>query len=157
MAAASLLSGLTIYNRFFASAHLVEYDVGGGLPNKRLRFVVPGCQPLIDGPLKFFHAVEGSPADHPFRDEAKKAFDLVQPGTARRSEVKMEAPSLARLQPSLNSRALMSRVVVHDEVYVLIRWHLSFQMVEKLDELFGAMAGQTTTDHSSIENVERGE
>ncbi len=38
-------------------------------------------------------SVKGYPADHPIGDEPEKAFDLVGPGTAGGSEVKMEPAS----------------------------------------------------------------
>ena len=136
---ASLLSELTLYNSFPASADLVENDIGSGFPDKRAGLVIPGGQPLIDRALKFSHAVEGSSANHSVGNESEETFDLVEPGTARGGEVKKEAASLFRLQPALDGRTFVRGIVVHDEVSLLFRPQLLFQLVEKLDELLGPM------------------
>lgn len=94
---ASLLSGLILYNSFPAAADLIEDDIGGGFPDERSGFVVPGRQPLIDGSLQFFDAMEGSTTDHSVGDESEQAFHLVEPGTARGCEMKTEASPLLRL------------------------------------------------------------
>ena len=93
----SLLSGLILYNGFPAAANVVEDDIGGGFPDERSWFVVPGRQPLIDGSLQFIDAMEGSATDHSIGDEPEQAFDLVEPGTARGGEMKVEASPLLRL------------------------------------------------------------
>jgi hypothetical protein len=42
-------------------------------------------------------------------------------------------------------------------VKFLIRRHLLFQLVEKPDELLGAMARKATRNHLTVEDIERGE
>src|ERR1700682_331130 len=155
--ATSLLSGLTLYNSLSAAAHLVQDDIGSGFPDERLGFPVPVSQPLIDGRLQFFDTMECSAADHAVGDEPEEAFDLVEPGTACRREVKVEAAPLRRFQPALDRRALVRGIVVHDEVNLLVRRHLFFQLVEKLDELLGAMPGQATANDFPVQDVEGGE
>jgi hypothetical protein len=39
-------------------------------------------------------------------------------------------------------------------VNVLVGRHLFLQLMEKPDELFGAVSGQTTADHFSVQNIE---
>ena len=65
----SLLSGLTFYNGLSATPHLVENDVCGCFPFKRLGFIVPVGEPLIDRTFQFIYAMEGPAADHAVRDE----------------------------------------------------------------------------------------
>src|SRR5260370_19475771 len=150
----SLLSGLILCNGFLAAAHLVEDDVGRGFPDEGLRFIVPVRQPLINRSLQFAHTKESAAADHSVGDESEKAFHLIEPGTTGRCEVKVEAPPPFRLEPSLNSLAFMGGIVVHDQMHVLVRWHLFFQLVEKFDELLGAMARLATANHPAIQHVE---
>jgi len=49
----SLLSWLILYNGFFATAHLVQNDVGGGLPDEGFGLFVPGCEPPVYGAFQF--------------------------------------------------------------------------------------------------------
>ena len=122
-----LLSWLSFYNRLFAPAHLVQDDVGGGLPLEGLGFVVPVRQPSIHRLLQFTGTMEGSAADHAVGDEAEKSFHLIEPGAAGRGEVEMKTLPFFRLQPSLyvstlvracnadhcQSRRLHTRAMLH--------------------------------------------
>ena len=65
---ASLLSGLTVYNGLLATAHLVENDVGSRFPFKRLGFVVPVSEPLVDGTFQFIYTMESATPNHAVRD-----------------------------------------------------------------------------------------
>jgi hypothetical protein len=47
-------------------------------------------QPIVDGALQFFNAVKSTATNHPFGNQTKESFDLVQPGTTRRCEMEME-------------------------------------------------------------------
>ena len=49
----SLLSWLILYNGFFAAAHLVQNDVGGGLPDEGFGLFVPACEPPVYGAFQF--------------------------------------------------------------------------------------------------------
>ena len=71
--------------------------------------------------------------------------------------MKVESPPFLRLQPTLHFGALVSAVVVHDQMDLLISRKLFFEMIEELHELPAAVAMLTSTDHFSIQNVERGE
>jgi len=53
LAEPSLLSWLIVYNRFLAAAHLVQNDVGRGLPDESLGFLVPSREPCVNRPLQF--------------------------------------------------------------------------------------------------------
>lgn len=152
----SLLSGLSLYNSLPAAAHLVQNDIRGSFPDEWLRFIVPLRQPLIDGPFEFLNTTEGAAADHSTCDKRKQTFHLVEPRTAGGSEVKLEAAPLFRFQPSLDDRTLMSGIVIQDEVNVLVRGQLFFQLVEKPDELARAMPELATANHFPVQNIESG-
>ena len=42
-------------SQFFATAHLVEDNVSGSLPDERVRRIVPTGKPAIDCAFQFFH------------------------------------------------------------------------------------------------------
>ena len=70
--------------------------------------------------------------------------------------MKVETPALPRLEPALDGGAFVRAVVVEDEMDIEIRRHFFLQLIEELDELFAAMAGQTGTDDLAIQDVEGG-
>src|ERR1035441_6169864 len=143
-------------SQFFTTAHLVEDNVGGGLPDERFGRVVPACKPRIDGAFQFFHRVEGAPPNHFVSDEPKPAFNLIEPGTAGGCEMEVKAAGLLGLGPTLHAGALVGAVVVENEVDVEFRGHLLFQLMEEFDELLAPMARQATTDDLAIEDIEGG-
>ena len=143
-------------SQFFTTAHLVEDNVGGGLPDERFGRVVPACKPRIDGAFQFFHRVEGAPPNHFVSDEPKPAFNLIEPGTAGGCEMEVKAAALLGLEPTLHGGALVGAVVVENEVDVEFRGHLLFQLMEEFDELLAPMARQATTDDLAIEDIEGG-
>ena len=100
----------------FTTLDLVQDDVGRGLPLKGCRFAIPTGEPFIDRSFQFLGAVEGSATDHPAGDQCEEALNLVQPGTAGGSEVKMKPAPFRWFQPALDFSALVSAVVVHNEV-----------------------------------------
>ena len=53
-------------------------------------------QPFIDRALQFVDAMEGSATDHAVGDQAEQPLDLVEPGTTRGREMKVEASPLLR-------------------------------------------------------------
>src|SRR4051812_11636628 len=69
----------------------------------------------------------------------------------------MEAASPFRLEPTLDLCALMSAVVVHDQVHFLIVGKLSFQVIEEAYELTTAVALLTRADHLAVEDIKSGE
>ena len=60
--------------------------------------------------------MESAAADHFVCDQAKPTLDLIEPRTAGRREMEMEAATLFGLEPALNSSALVGAVVVKDEM-----------------------------------------
>src|ERR1700733_7201246 len=68
-------------SQFSTTAHLVEDNVGGGLPGERFGRVVPACKPRTDGVFQFLHRGKGAAPNHFVRDEPKPPFHLIEPGT----------------------------------------------------------------------------
>lgn len=97
------------------------------------------CEPLIDRLLKFIGAVEGTSTNHPSGDQSKESFDLIQPGTAGRCEVEVEAAPPFRFEPALDLSALVCAVIVHDQVHFLIVGKLPFQVMQEANELAAAV------------------
>ena len=62
-----------------------------GSPSKRFGFFVVLGEVGIDGGLKLSHRREASPANGLGGDTSKETLDHVEPGTASRGEVKVEA------------------------------------------------------------------
>ncbi len=56
--------------------------------------------------------------------------------------MKVESAALLGPEPTLDGRALVSAVIVHDKVNIQIGWYFLFQFVEEPDELPAAMAGR---------------
>src|SRR5260370_24579261 len=58
----------------------------------------------------------------------------------------MNVPARPLGQPVADQRRLMGCVIVHDEMNVQTVWNSGFDLIEKLAELFGAMAPVTLAD-----------
>src|SRR5262249_29849246 len=69
----------------------------------------------------------------------------------------MNMPSRAACQPVTNQRRLVRGVVVHDQVYVEVGWHIRFDLVEELAEFARSVAGEALADDAAGGNVEGGE
>ena len=91
------------------------------------------------------------------RDFGEEPFDLIQPRTTGRGEVKVESAPPFRLEPALDLRALVCAVVVQDQMYFLIAGKLSFQVIQEANELAAAMALLAGADHFAIEDIEGSE
>ena len=73
--------------------------------------------------------------NHPFRNQTEEALHLVEPGTACRSEVKMESATFLGLKPALDGGTFMGRVVGQHDVDGQIRRHFLFDLIEELQKL----------------------
>lgn len=73
-------------------------------------------EPLINRRFQVVVAMESSSTDHPSCNQSEESFDLIQPGTAGRGEVKREAIAFLWLQPALHLGAFVRAVVVQNEL-----------------------------------------
>ena len=113
-------------------------------------------QPIVNGAFQFLNAVKSTASNHPFRNQAKESFDLVEPRTAGRCEVKVEPATFLGFEPTLDFSTFVGRVVVQHNVDVQIAWYFFFNLVEKLQEFLTSMTGQTTADDLAIQDVKGG-
>src|SRR6266700_6820327 len=88
--------------------------VGFGSPDERFGSLVVLGEVVLDGLLEFGQAVKDAAANALRGEVAEEALDHVEPRGAGRGEVDMKA-GMAR-QPVTDSRVLMGRVVVSDQV-----------------------------------------
>ena len=90
--------------------HLFQDIRGLGCPDKRFGFLVALLDGNHDRGDEFFNAVKHASADAVVGEISKKTFHHVEPGSAGRCEVHVEARMA--LEPALHSRVLVRRVVV---------------------------------------------
>lgn len=74
---------------------------------------------------------------------AKNRFDLVGPGTTGGCEMKAKLLAFPGLQPTLHFGALVSRIVVHDEMNLLIGGKMLLQVIQETHEFPAAWALET--------------
>src|SRR6266567_5836196 len=98
--------------------HLFQNVAGFGCPNIRLGLAVVAGNVALDGLLEFPNIVKDTAAHALVGQIAEEAFHLVEPGGTGGSEMQVEARML--LEPSPYLGGLMRRVVVQDQVDVLV-------------------------------------
>src|SRR5205823_1527477 len=98
--------------------HLFQDIRGLGCPDKRFGFLVVLLDGNHDRGDEFFNAVKHASADAVVGEISKKTFHHVEPGSAGRCEVHVEARMA--LEPALHSRVLVRRVVVSNEMQLLV-------------------------------------
>ena len=74
---------------------------------------IVGLDEVLDLGYQFFDAAEGAAANGLLGDDAEPDFNLIQPGSAGRSEMHLNAGVCG--QPALDARVLVRGVVVHDQ------------------------------------------
>src|SRR5207249_8547485 len=91
------------------------------------------------------------------RNQSEETFDLIEPGTAGRSEMKVESTTFLGFQPALDRSTFVGRVVVQHDMDIEIGRHFLFHLVEKLQEFFTSMTRQATADDLAVQDIEGGE
>jgi len=109
---------------------------------------------LVDGGFQFFGRAVDAASELTICEQRKPAFHQVQPRGGGGREVDMEARPLG--EPVLNQLGFVSAVVVHDEMDVQFFRHVFLYGVEKVAELFAAMALLVLADDLACFGVERG-
>jgi hypothetical protein len=66
---------------------------------------------MVDGLFQGLYTAKSPTSDHSFGDESKPTLHLIEPGTAGRREMKMEAAAFFAFAPSLDQRAFVRTVV----------------------------------------------
>ena len=98
------------------SFDLFKDRISGCRPDERSGVLVVVLDELFDFADQISDASECSPANRFLGDEVKPDLDLIKPGCVRWGIVNVV--SWASRQPTLNSRMLVSGVVVHHQVHV---------------------------------------
>ena len=124
-------------------------------PDKRFGVGVVALQILRDGVDQLGHALERAATNSLLRDLPEPSLDHVQPRTAGGNEVQVEARVLG--QEPLHHRALVRRVVVHDQMQVQVGRRLLIDLLEELHKLLGPMTWHALADYLSVQHVQGGE
>ncbi len=133
----------------------VQDLLGGFLPDKGFRVVVPGPDPVADLLFQGLHALVDTTADELVGEEPEPPLDLVEPGRAGRGEVQVDTgmPS----QPGFDRRGLAGGVVVADHVNVQTFGHGPVDGGQELLELDRPVVAVQFADHGAVGDVERRE
>src|SRR5262245_3954568 len=123
----------------------MENFVGSLGPDEGFRILVVDGEVVLDSALEFTSASEGPAADLLSGQGGEESFDQVDPGSAGRGEVHVEARPLR--QPASDHGGFVSAVVVGDEMDVERSRDVGIDGVEELAELGGSVASMTLADH----------
>src|SRR6267378_875192 len=107
-------------------------------------------QPIVNGAFQFLNAVKSTASNHPFRNQAKESFDLVEPRTAGRCEVKVEPATFLGFEPTLDFSTFGGPRSGQQKCDGQNGVDFFFNLVEKLQEFLTSMTGQTTADDLAI-------
>ena len=129
-----------------------ENGIGGFGPDEWLGFVVGFSDEAVDGGLKLDNRCEDAAFEALPGELGKQAFDGIGPGAGSRGEVEGEA-RMPR-QPGGDLWVLMGGVVVEHHVDRFVGRHLTFDGIEKADELLMPVALHTAPDDLAFEDVE---
>ena len=69
----------------------------------------------------------------------------------------MNVKALVALEPALHSGMFVGRMVVHDQMNLLVLGSLALDQTQKLEPLAVAVFSQASSDHAAVECVERRE
>lgn len=86
---------------------------------------------------QLFNAVKGSTSYGLLGDEVKSDFYLIEPGGIGRCVVDVEARTTCK--PAMNLRMLVGCVIVNNQVYIKMGWHILLDLFKKLEEFLMPM------------------
>src|ERR1700683_20398 len=112
-------------------------------------------QVAADSVLAFAGAAVSAAAQLFFGQGSEPALDQVEPGSAGRREVQVEA-RMAQ-QPALDRRGFVGGGVIDDQMELAFAWHGIVDGLQKLAELDGPMPLMQRRDYGAGFDVERGE
>ena len=110
---------------------------------------------ITDRLFEFGDAGEGAAPDALHRDLGEEALDEVEPRSASRREVEMEARMFR--EPGLHLGRLVRSVVIEHEMDVEWRSHAAVDPTQEADELLRAMPGLALADYAAGARIEGGE
>jgi hypothetical protein len=125
------------------------------LVHEWLGLVVGFSDEAIDGGLKLDNRCKDATFEALLGKLGKQAFDGIGPGAGSRGE--MEGEALMAREPGRDLWVLMGGIVVEHHVDRFVGRHLTFDGIEKADELLMPVALHTAPDDLAFEDVEGGE
>ena len=142
--------------KFLSAALNFFEDVrGGGSPDKGLRVCIVCDDMPFDSFNQFIDATEDTPPQAVDREIPEETLDHVEPGSARRSEVKVES-WIASL-PGFHSRMLMRGVIIADDVYLLVGRCRFDNQVEKANPFLVPVLFHAGSKDATVSRIHRSE
>ena len=114
-----------------------------------------GVDVLVDRADQVVHAREAATPQRLAVQVSEEPLDHVQPGCARRREVKMK--TLVALGPRQDLRVLVRRVVVADQVHRFARLYVPLDLVQEREPLLMPVPWLATADDRAVFDVHRRE
>ncbi len=105
--------------------------MGLGGPDERLGILAMRGDVLLDSGDQFGHAAEDATRQAIAGKATGEALDDVEPGSGRRREMNVEARML--LQPRLDLRMLVCRVVVADQMQGFVLGRLAVDLAQEVE------------------------
>src|SRR5579863_2974243 len=106
----------------------------------------------VDGIFEFMQRAEYAALEPFLCEVGKEAFNGIEPRGGRRSEVEDEAWMF--VDPFDDLRALVSGIVVDNDVDGLFLWHPGIDSIEEADELLMAMALHALAEDLALKDIE---
>jgi hypothetical protein len=100
------------------------------------------------------HAREASSAETLLAEFAKPAFNQIQPGAGRRSEVQMK--TRMPLDPGFHAGMFMRAIIIHDQMEIEFGRSFAVDFLKESDELLMPMTGHAVSDHLAVEHAQGG-
>lgn len=126
-----------------------------GRPGERPGVAVVVCDESLNGGDEVGNALEDAPAEPLGRELPEPPLDEIQPRTAGRNKVHVEARVAG--EPALDRGVCMGGVVVHDQVEVAVWRGLRVNQPEEPEPLLVPMLGQARADEVPRQELQGGE
>lgn len=132
----------------------MENGIGGRGPYERPLVPVVLLGKALDVGNELAHVSERASTDGLLRNQAKPAFNLIEPTRVGRREMHVVARMLG--QPCLDLRMLVCRIVIDDQMHIEISRYCLVNMPEKRQEFLMSMAWLALCDDLTRCCIERG-
>ena len=121
--------------------------VGGLGPHEGARDAVMGLQVVLDGAFKLDGGAVRATTDLPFGERGEETLDLIDPGSRRWSEVRVETRMTG--QPATHSDGFVCAVVVQDDMNVAVCRDVRLEGIQKPAEFLRTMAAMQLAAHTA--------
>jgi len=100
------------------------------------------------------HAREAASTKALLAEFAKPAFNQIQPGAGRRSEVQMK--TRMPIQPGFHAGMFVRAIIIHDQMEIEFGRSFIVDFLQESQELLVPMAGHAVPDHLAVEHAQGG-